>query len=168
MAAIFPGGIKTFTAVVDNFDVVEADNINPVYDEITSIETWLERALPIGYHSYTVAMTTDITLSDTDYPIQYLDPTTDEFTVSLPSATDTNHIYFIRNTNAAVDLSVLSGTDEVVSVEAETTTMLVSDGTTWSAISGGGGSITYSSTITEISDTDTAGATDDLDGFITD
>jgi len=78
MTALFPGDIKSFTPVIDNFDIVEAANINPVYEEITSIETWLQRALPIGYHSRTASMTTDLTLTDTDAPIQYLNPTTDD------------------------------------------------------------------------------------------
>lgn len=161
MTAIFPGDIKSFTPVIDNFDVVEAANINPVYEEITSIETWLERALPLGYHSHTETMTTDVTFTDTDFPIQYLDPTTDGFVVNLPSTTDANHIYYICNSSTSTALSIYSGTDEVTQIAAEKSATLISNGTTWAALTGGD-PIVYSASVLDVTDTDTAGSSDSV------
>jgi hypothetical protein len=139
MTASFPISKKTFTQVTDFIDDAEAININPVYDEVQAIEQWLKLTLAIGHNSNTATLTTDLNLSDTDDPIQFIDPSTDSWKITLPTASTDNHIFYIRNSSAdAIDLPVYSGTDILGTITPLTIATFLSDGLIWDNICDGG------------------------------
>jgi hypothetical protein len=79
------------------------------------------------------------TLVDGDAALQFLDPGGSGRTVNLPTAGAANHAYLIVNTaDAGEDLTVMSGATLVTTVGRDQATLLVSNGTTWRALSSGG------------------------------
>jgi hypothetical protein len=111
--------------VVDNVTDIVADHIN-------NLRAWLAYSAILGLNSNTETLTADKTLIDGDHPLQFIDPTADEYCIELPAVGAANHIFFVINTSASFDLQVEDdGAVEVVAIGPGKTALIVSDGNEW-------------------------------------
>jgi hypothetical protein len=134
--------------VVDNVDLIMAAHVN-------NLRAWLEYTAALGLNSNTETLTGDKTLVDTDSPVQYLDPGGSDRDVELPAEATTNHAFYVANTADADEDLVVSddGASEIATVGQGEMALFVSDGTTWFAVSGGGGgNVDYPTIKDEISE----------------
>lgn len=160
--ADYPGSITSlFSNKTDGVDTVSATDVNSMKDEIIAIETELgadvagaetslvirlAQALLEANQANTETLAATKTLTDTDAPIQYLDPGGAGRDVNLPAEAANNHAFTIINTaDAAETLTVKDDTPSTVLAIAQNQAGLyISDGTTWkgyllTATAGGGG-----------------------------
>jgi len=123
----------SWTPVTDGVDDVLAEHVNTLYDEV-------ELGTFRGWYANTVSSSDNVTLTDADMPIQYIDPSGNAINVYLPAAAGANHAFIIVNTaDAAETITVLtSSSDTVDTVAQNEAKFFVSDDTTWAALSGGG------------------------------
>lgn len=118
--------------VIDLVDVIDAEHMN-------NVRAWLVASAFHALASNTETLTGDVSLLDTDDPIQFLDPGGSSRTITLPAAATTNHVFVIANmADAAEKLTVqndaITKIDDISKNEAK---IFVSAGTYWVSISSG-------------------------------
>ncbi len=101
-----------------------------------------------AYASYvqTQSMTGNVTLTDSDFPIQSFSPTAAR-DLTMPTVASTNHAFYVMNRSVTYDITVKNaGTTTIGTVAAERTAVIISDGANgWYLVGGeataaGGGS----------------------------
>ncbi len=90
MAAVFPGAVKTFSAVVDGTTKDEATLYNTVYDEVTAIQTY-HQLLQI-VNTQTGAMATGDTQLPWDDSIPQITEGTEFMTLAITPLATTNKL----------------------------------------------------------------------------
>lgn len=119
--------------LVDNVDTILASHVN-------NLRAWIAYTAALGRNANTETLAANKTLVDSDEPIQFIDPSASEYSVSLPDVGNSNHVFYFINTSATYSLVVNSGATEIASIEPGLGAVVVSDGSTWkNAASGGGG-----------------------------
>lgn len=114
----------SMTAVTDNLH----DNLATYQNEKkTAIEHLMSAA---AYASYvrTQSMTANVTLTDSDFPIQSFSPTAAR-DLTLPAVASSNHPFFVVNRSATYEITVKNASATVIGIVAQSTSLMVlSDG----------------------------------------
>lgn len=119
---------------VDHQQKNYAEDVNQVYRE-------LKAGLPLAYYQNTQTLAGTKTLTDADFPLQYLDPGGAGRNVVLPAEANTNHSFVIVNTaDAAETLTVKDdGGTTIGTIAQGENRQFVSNGLAWKVLSGGDG-----------------------------
>lgn len=154
MPSNYPGSLDTFSARTDNVDDVMSTDVNQLQEAVLAVETELganvagpstdlafrlSLSLFEAGNSYTLTMTTDRTLTDTDAPLQFLDPDGSARTVTLPAISTDNHAYMIVNTGDGGETITVkdAGAATVTSITNNSGGFIASDGNAWRPVSSG-------------------------------
>lgn len=143
MAASFPENVKSFDTRVDGQgNIIYAQHVNDIQDEIAALETQAQRTMFLGHFATTKTLTGTETLTDASKPILYLDPGGANRDVKLAPEANTNHGTILVNTADADEKLVVkddSGTTTIVEIGQGKARMVIPNGTAWKVLSGGGG-----------------------------
>jgi len=111
---------------------------------------FLAGVLGLAKSASTIVMADDLDLVDTDPCLQFLDPDGTPRIVKLPVEADTNHAYVIVNTGTA-SITVNANDDSlVIAISSGQARLLISDGSTWVVLSGGGDAAAIVSSTTPV------------------
>lgn len=130
--------LPSFAQQTNGISSADAADVNALYTEVEKIA----RAVPHADYSQTRTLTGTLTLSDSDLPVQYLDPGGSDRDVTLPAeASSTNGAFWIANTaDAAETLTVKDdGGNTIDTVAQDEAKFFFCNGVSWRALSGGGG-----------------------------
>lgn len=82
--------------------------------------------------SRTISLSDDLTLTDSDYTVQFIDPGGADRNIALPSVGSGNHAFFIVNTaDADENLNIKSGSTTLETLAQGQSAMFISNGATW-------------------------------------
>ncbi|KAA3644568.1 MAG: hypothetical protein DWQ07_14205 [Chloroflexi bacterium] len=133
------------TPVFSFADTVLRDDVSQLADEDRIEGATLLQLLAFlagARDANTQTLSADKTLVDTDAWVQFLDPDGGDHDVELPAEGEDNHPFFIVNNGSSGTLTPKNdaGTGIGSALSAGEAVEIKSDGTTWRALSGGGGS----------------------------
>jgi hypothetical protein len=125
----------TLTAVTDDVD----DNLAQYHNELVTALEHVMSAVPYAAYKRAQSMTGNVTLTDSDLPIQSFDPTAAR-DLTLPAVASTNHAFFVVNRSATYAITVKNaGGTTVATVAVSSSALIFSDGSNgWYSVSGGG------------------------------
>lgn len=123
---------RTFTPVVDNFTVIKAEQINPLYLEVQKIA----QSTPSADFSTIVTLTGTLNLVDASEPIQAMNCNGASRQVNLPAVASTNHSFYIANTSSlAFDLLIGNPSGVIIAtLRAGDAAIFMSDKVRWYAL----------------------------------
>ena len=129
------------TTVTDDVD----DNLAQYHNEFATALGHVMSAVPYAGYKRAQSMTGNVTLTDSDFPIQSFSPTAAR-DLTLPTVASTNHAFFVINRSATYAITVKdAGGATITTVAVSTSALIFSDGSNgWYSVSGGGGSATES------------------------
>jgi hypothetical protein len=124
--------LPTFTRVTDGVDDVLAAHVNDGYDVMEALAIDATRAA----YANTLSMTSDLAFSDTDLPVQFLDPGGANRIVTLPAEANTNHKFVISNqADANEQITVQDDAAVIIDVvEWGVSKSFVSNGVSWESV----------------------------------
>lgn len=126
----------TTTSVTDDV----TDNLAQYHNELKTAIDHVMSASPYSGYKNAQSMTGNVTLSDSDYPIQSFSPTAAR-DLTLPAVASTNHAFYVVNRSATYAITVKnSGGTTIGTVAAEASALYFSDGSNgWYSVSGSSG-----------------------------
>lgn len=121
------------TQVTDDID----DNLAAYQNEKKVAIDKLMSAAAYASYVRTQSMTANVTLTNSDFPIQSFSPTAAR-DLTMPTVASTNHVFYVANRSATYDITVKnSGGTTIGTVAAEKTAVIISDGANgWYLIGG--------------------------------
>ena len=124
------------TTVTDDVD----DNLAQYHNEFATALGHVMSAVPYAGYKRAQSMTGNVTLTDSDFPIQSFSPTAAR-DLTLPTLASTNHAFFVMNRSATYEITVKnSGGTTIGTIGVSSAALIISDGANaWSMVSGGGG-----------------------------
>lgn len=130
-------GYDTTTSVTDSV----SDNLASYHNQLKTAIDHVMSSSPYSAYVTAASMTGNVTLTDSDYPIQSYSPTAAR-DLTLPAVASTNHAFFVYNRSGSFAITVKNaGGTTIGTVSAGTSGMFFSDGTNgWTTISGGSSS----------------------------
>lgn len=82
--------------------------------------------------SRTISLSDNLTLTDSDYTVQFVDPGGADRNIALPSVGSGNHAFFVVNTaDADENLNIKSGSTTLETLAQGQSAMFISNGATW-------------------------------------
>ncbi len=119
------------TQVTDDLD----DNLATYHNELKTAADHLMSASAYAAYTRTQSMTGNVTLTDSDFPVQSFSPTAAR-DLTLPTVASTNHPFYVVNRNGTYKITVKnSGGTVICSLPGNQNVFLISDGANgWYAI----------------------------------
>lgn len=104
------------------------DNLAEYHNELVDAAAHVMSSSAYSSYVRTQSMTGNVTLTDSDFPIQSFSPTAAR-DLALPAIATTNHAFYITNRSSTYEITVKNASSSVITViSPETSCILYSDG----------------------------------------
>lgn len=114
----------TTTQVTDDL----SDNLASYHNQLKTAADHLMSSTAYAAYTRTQSMTGNVTLTDSDFPIQSFSPTAAR-DLTLPTVASTNHAFYVVNRSATYAITIKnSGGTTITTVPISSSTMVYSDG----------------------------------------
>ena len=105
-------------------------------DHINNLRAWIKSIAALALIANTETLSENKVLVDAAAPVQFIDPSASEYSVELPAEGSSNHIFYFVNTSESHNLEIVDdGAVTIAVILPGLSSIVVSDGTNWHAVS---------------------------------